>query len=237
MSANLKRDAAEAALSELRPGMRIGLGTGSTAREFVDLLGAMVAKGFQCQCVVTSEATGSQAAALNIPLISLDDGQSLDITVDGADEIDPELNLIKGAGGALLREKIVASASKRMVVIADGRKLVPVLGAFALPIEVDTFGLGATMAAVKRVMGVHGASGDLVRRESSSGVPALSDGGNVILDAFFGRISNAKALSDALLNIPGVFEHGLFLGMCTKAYVADADGVRRLERQETGNVN
>src|SRR5690606_36998477 len=130
MSDDLKRHAAAAAMAEIRSGMRIGLGTGSTAKHFVDLLGAEVAKGFECLCVPTSEATASQAVALGIPLTTLDDIDSLDVTIDGADQIDHQFRLIKGGGGALLREKIVAAASGRMVVIADVSKLVGTLGKY-----------------------------------------------------------------------------------------------------------
>jgi ribose 5-phosphate isomerase A len=140
MSEQLKRQAAAMALAGIKPGMRLGLGTGSTARHFVDLLGQQVAAGFECLCVPTSEATAQQARSLNIPLSDLETLDRLDVTVDGADEIDPQLNLIKGAGGALLREKIVAAASDAMIVIADGSKLVQTLGRFPLPIEVNLFG-------------------------------------------------------------------------------------------------
>lgn len=228
MSEQLKREAAAMALETLRPGMRLGLGTGSTARHFVDLLGARVADGFECICVPTSEVTARQAASLNIPLSDLDRLDWLDVTVDGADEIDPGLNLIKGAGGALLREKIVAAASRAMIVIADGSKLVPELGRFPLPIEVNRFGLGATRHAIAEVMARHGSEGELRLREAAPASPYVTDGGHLILDAFFGRISQPEALSRDLLDIPGVVQHGLFLKMCKTAYVATPDGVRTL---------
>jgi len=213
---------------EIRPGMRIGLGTGSTAKHFVDLLGARVAAGFECICVPTSEVTAAQAKSLNIPLSDLDALDGLDLTVDGADEIDGHLNLIKGGGGALLREKIVADASARMVVIADSSKFVETLGAFPLPIEVNMFGLGATRAQVAAVVKAQGAEGGLELRLNAEGKPFHTDGGHLIFDAFFGRISNAKALSAALLEVPGVVQHGLFLDMCDAAYIAGADGVAKL---------
>src|ERR1700743_3930629 len=131
-----KLEAAERALQWVRPGMKLGLGTGSTAHHFVDLVGERVKAGLDVHCVATSEATAAQAKALGIPIGTLDDIPELDLTVDGAAEVDPQLRRIKGGGGALLREKIVASASKRMAVIADSKKLVPNLGAFPLPIEV-----------------------------------------------------------------------------------------------------
>lgn len=227
MSDELKKQAALAAMSEVKSGMRIGLGTGSTAKHFVDYLGAEVAKGFECLCVPTSIATMKQAQSLNIPLTTLDEIDRLDVTVDGADEIDDQMQLIKGGGGALLREKIVAAASDKMVVIADTSKLVGVLGQFALPIEVNKFGLGATQNAVAAIMSEFNAEGDLVLRKQNNDT-FVTDGGHFILDASFGRISDAKALSDELLNVPGVVQHGLFLGLCAKAYLADADGVKEL---------
>ena len=228
MSDDLKRQAAAMALRNVQSGMRLGLGTGSTARHFVDLLGEKVAAGFDCICVPTSEATARQALALDIPLSDLETLDRLDLTVDGADEIDPQLNLIKGAGGALLREKIVASASDRMVVIADASKLVPELGRFPLPVEVNRFGLGATRRALAEVIAAHGAEGELRLRETAPGTPFVTDGGHLILDAFFGRISRPEALSRDLLDIAGVVQHGLFLNMCKTAYVATPDGVRTL---------
>lgn len=220
-----KRGAAAAAMAEVEDGMRIGLGTGSTARHFVDFLGARVREGLRVVCVPTSEATARQALALDIPLTDLETIDALDLTVDGADEIGPGLQLIKGGGGALLREKIVAAASARMVVIADDSKVVDTLGQFPLPIEVNRFGLRATERAIAEVMAFFGADGGLSLRVGPEGAPFRSDGGNLILDAFFGRISDSQALSSALLEIPGVVQHGLFLGLCDKAYVAGPGGV------------
>jgi ribose 5-phosphate isomerase A len=177
--------------------------------------------------VPTSEATAQQALSLNIPLSNLETLDRLDVTVDGADEIDPQLNLIKGGGGALLREKIVAAASDVMLVIADSSKLVANLGKFPLPIEVNRFGLGATTRAVQQVIAAHGAQGGLVLRQAD-GAPFVTDGGHLILDASFGLISQPEALSRDLLDIPGVVEHGMFLNMCKRAYVATPDGVRTL---------
>jgi ribose 5-phosphate isomerase A len=226
MSEELKREAAAMALREVQPGMRLGLGTGSTARHFVDLLGRRVAEGLEVVCVPTSEATAAQASSLGIALSDLETLDRLDLTVDGADEIDPALNLIKGAGGALLREKIVAASSDAMVVIADGTKVVDALGRFPLPIEVNRFGLGATRRSIELVMAAHGAQGGLKLRGGD--VPYETDGGHLIVDAFFGRISQPEALSRDLLDIPGVVQHGLFLGMCRRAYVATPDGVKTL---------
>lgn len=220
-----KRAAAAMALEEVRDGMRLGLGTGSTARYFVDLLGQKVAQGFSCLCVPTSEVTAAQARALSIPLTDLDSIDHLDLTVDGADEVTPDLSLIKGAGGALLREKIVAAASDRMIVIADQSKWVDTLGRFPLPIEVNRFGLGATRRALTAVLQEFEATGGLRQRQTVDGAAFVTDGGHYILDALFGRISAPKALSGALLEVPGVVQHGLFLGLCRKAYIAGPHGV------------
>ena len=225
---SFKLKAAEAAMAEVRPGMRLGLGTGSTARHFVDLLGARVREGFECICVPTSEVTAAQARSLSIPLTDLDSLDGLDLTIDGTDEIDAGLQLIKGGGGALLREKIVAAASARMVVIADTSKSVQTLGAFALPVEVNRFGLGATRRALEAIMTDFGVAPALIQRRAADGGDFVTDGGHFILDASFGRISNAKALSDALLEVPGVVQHGLFLGLCDAAYLAGPSGIVKL---------
>jgi len=229
VSDELKRQAAEAVLAELRPGQRLGLGTGSTARHFVDLLGEKVRAGFDCLCVPTSEATAAQARALGIPLTTLDATPALDLTIDGADEIGPGLALIKGGGAALLREKIVAAASARMVVIADATKRVAALGAFPLPIEVNRFGLRATRLMVEEVARRHGATGGVALRLRANGTPLETDGGHLVLDALFGRISNPEALSADLHDVPGVVEHGLFLGLCARAYVAGPHGIETLD--------
>jgi ribose 5-phosphate isomerase A len=232
MSEDLKRQAAARALEQVQSGMRLGLGTGSTAKHFVDLLGQKVANGLDCICVPTSEATAGQAQSLNIPLSDLDHLDRLDLTVDGADEIDSELNLIKGGGGALLREKIVAAASDAMIVIADASKLVQTLGRFPLPIEVNRFGLGATRRAIEHVMAAHGAEGALRLRETAPGTPFETDGRHLILDAFFGRISRPEALSRDLLDIAGVVQHGLFIKMCETAYVATPAGIEAIKRPQ-----
>lgn len=232
MSEALKREAAARAVAEITSGMKVGLGTGSTARHFVDLLGERVAKGLDIVGVPTSEATAEQARQCGIPLSDLDTLGRLDVTVDGADELDGDLNLIKGGGGALLREKIVAASSDAMIVIADGSKVVETLGRFPLPIEVNRFGLGATRHAIAGVMVRHQAQGELKLRQTPAGDPFQTDGGHLILDAFFGRISQPEALSIELLNIPGVVQHGLFLNMCRKAYIATPNGVETLQKVE-----
>jgi ribose 5-phosphate isomerase A len=178
---DLKRQAAAAALLEVQPGMRIGLGTGSTARELVTLLGEAVRDGLRCVCVPTSEVTAQQARELGIPLATLDEIPELDLTIDGADEIGPGLSLIKGGGGALLREKIVAAASRRMIVISDSSKLVPVLGNFPLPIEVNRFGLRATEWEIAVILERHRATGNLKLRHTSAEEPFVTDGGHLIL--------------------------------------------------------
>ncbi|TNB46855.1 ribose-5-phosphate isomerase RpiA [Martelella lutilitoris] len=227
----LKIKAAETALEYVEDGMRLGIGTGSTAREFIALLGEKVANGFNVIGVPTSEATARHCLELGIELKSLDESPELDLTIDGADEIDPALNLIKGGGGALLREKIVASASKAMIVIADETKVVDELGAFPLPIEVMPFGLAATRIAIERAASRLNLSGSLDLRRSGDG-PFMTDGGHYILDASFGRIPDAEALSVALNIIPGVVEHGLFIDIATLAVVASGGGVRTLKATE-----
>ena len=225
----LKRLAAARALDLVQPGMRLGLGTGSTARHFVDLLGARVRDGLAIVGVPTSEATRAQAASLGIPLRTLDDLPELDLTVDGADEVDPQLCLIKGGGGAHLREKIVARASRRMVVIADDSKLVERLGRFPLPIEVVPFGVAVVRRAIAAALAASGCAGPLMLRTGADG-PFVTDGGNWILDAQLGSIPDAAALAGALDGITGVVEHGLFIGLADAAILAADGGLRILGR-------
>lgn len=225
---DLKKQAAARALELVRPGMRLGLGTGSTAKHFVDLLGARVAAGLDVVCVATSKFTEAQALALGIAMSSLDETPELDLTVDGADEVDHQLRLIKGGGAAHLREKIVAMASARMIVIADDSKLVETLGRFPLPIEVVSFGLEATRRAVERAIVASGASGPLVLRKRPDGESLVTDNGNLILDAHLGAIAEPEALAAALNAVPGVVEHGLFLGIACGAILASPQGLRVL---------
>lgn len=222
----MKRQAAARALTLVRSGMKLGLGTGSTAKHFVDLLGEQVKAGLQVLCVPTSEATRAQAASLNIPLTTLDETPELDLTVDGADEIDGAMNLIKGGGGAHLREKIVASASKRMVVIADESKVVPVLGKFPLPVEVVSFGMAATQRHIEAVLQKHGCAGKIVLRHRADGPILVTDSGHWILDCHCGAIQEPAKLAEDLSQIPGVVEHGLFIGLCSGAIIATATGLR-----------
>ena len=221
-----KQAAALRALDFVQPGMRLGLGTGSTAALFVAALAQRVAEGLRITGVPTSTATRMQAESLNIPLTTLDETPELDLTIDGADEFDPALQLIKGGGGALLREKIVAAASARMIVIADGSKQVAQLGRFPLPVEVNIFGLEATLRQVSRVARSHGSLGGVSLRRTSGGLPFITDGGHCILDCAFGVIADAPALSLALHRIPGVVEHGLFLGLASTIIAADEAGLR-----------
>ena len=224
----LKIEAARVALSHVEDGMRLGIGTGSTAEEFVRLLAARIgAEGLGVTGVPTSERTAALCRELGVTLATLDEMPELDLTIDGADEIDAELSLIKGGGGALLREKIVAAASKRMLVIADSSKVVETLGRFPLPIEVNPFGLKATGIAIAAAAARLGLQGPLVLRMARD-APFVTDGGHHIIDASFGRIPDPQALNDALHAIPGVVEHGLFLGLAFAAIVADAVGVRTL---------
>lgn len=225
---DLKRAAAARALEAVTDGMRLGLGTGSTAKHFVALLGERVRGGLKVVGVPTSEATRAQAEAEGVPLTTLDETPELDLTVDGADELDSDLRLIKGGGGALLREKIVAAASRRMIVIADGSKRVERLGRFPLPIEVIPFGLGATRRMIEDTLAQVGSSGNLRLRSASNGGPFVTDGGHYILDADLGRIEDPECLASALVAIPGVVEHGLFIGLASGAVLATEGGLVEL---------
>jgi ribose 5-phosphate isomerase A len=231
----LKRQAAARALEFVREGMKLGLGTGSTAKHFVELLGERVRAGLDVVGVPTSETTRADALRCGIPLTTLDDIDRLDLTVDGADEIDPSLNLIKGGGGALLREKIVAAASDRMIVIADESKWVKVLGHFPLPVEVVPFGLAATQRAMARAFAECGVSGQMVVRKGKDGHVFVTDGGHWIVDTHLGRITEAPRLAGLLTSIPGVVEHGLFIDLASTAMLAGPGGIRVVERRKAGN--
>lgn len=222
----MKRLAARRAMDFVRPGMRLGLGTGSTAKHFVDLVGEAVAGGLDVICVPTSEATRLQAESLSIPLTDLDATPELDLTVDGADEFDADLRLVKGGGGALLREKIVAAASARMIVITDGSKKVASLGRFPLPIEVTPFGLGATLRAIEEAARACQTFGQLALRRRADGSTFVTDGGHYIVDGHFGSIPDPDALSARLFAVPGVMEHGLFIGLARTVICAEGDEIR-----------
>jgi ribose 5-phosphate isomerase A len=224
-----KRAAAARAVEFVQAGMRLGLGTGSTARHFIELLGKRVRQGLSVVAVPTSEATRTYAAPFGIPLSNLDETPELDLTVDGADEIAPDLTVVKGGGGALLREKIVAAASARMIVIGDDTKWVPVLGRFPLPIEVVPFGLKVTQRAVEAAAAAAECPGPAVLRRTQKGHPFVTDGGHHILDASLGRIPDPEALAARLAAIPGVVEHGLFIGFVAAAVIAGPGAVRIVE--------
>ncbi|KAG1668274.1 Ribose-5-phosphate isomerase A [Nymphon striatum] len=227
----MKIEAARAALGYVEDGMRLGIGTGSTAEEFVKLLAEKVADGLKIIGVPTSERTAKLCLELGVPLSTLDETPALDLTIDGSDEVDASLGLIKGGGGALLREKIVAFASQKMIVIADKTKVVETLGAFALPIEVNPFGLEATKIAIENTVQSLGLKGPLNIRLNRDGTEFVTDGGHYIIDASLSHILDSQALSDALHAIPGVVEHGLFLGLADLAIIATDDGI------ETMSVN
>lgn len=225
-----KRAAAARAVEFVRPGMRLGLGTGSTAKHFVELVGERVRAGLDIIAVPTSEATRADAERCGIRLTTLDETPTLDLTVDGADEIDPDLNLIKGGGGALLREKIVAAASARMIVISDHSKLVTALGRFPLPVEITPFGFTATRLAVEKAITSIQRPGPLSLRKGKDGHPFVTDGGHWIIDAALERIDDPKAMAHALSGIPGVMEHGLFVGLAQMAIISGPDGIKIIER-------
>jgi ribose 5-phosphate isomerase A len=214
-----KEAAARASLGFIENGQIVGIGTGSTVAYFIRLLGEQVKKGLRIRGIPTSEHSRQDADKMGISLTTLDECQEIDVTVDGADEIDPQLRLIKGGGGALLREKIVASASKRLVIIADSTKRVPVLGRFPLPVEVIKF----AQALVKKKIEALGAQ--VALRRAASGEPYLTDENNHILDCRFGRIADPDRLAQQLSDMPGVVEHGLFIAMASVALVAEGSDV------------
>lgn len=230
----MKRRAGEAAMEFIEDGMLVGLGTGSTAAHFVRALGEAVAGGLNVRGVATSTATEALAAEVGVPVLapeSLDPARErIALVVDGADECDGDLRLIKGGGGALLREKIIAYAADKMIVIADEGKLVETLGAFALPVEVVRFGWNLTEAAVSRALDESGVGGAEIALRMAEDAPFVSDGGNYILDCACGRIADPERLAAALSSIPGVVEHGLFLDLAELALLGGPDGVRRIAR-------
>lgn len=222
MSEEAKRRAAAAALDYVRDGMALGLGTGSTAAQFVRLLGERVARGLKVRGVATSAATEALAREMAIPMATLDELPELDLVVDGADEVDPHMDLIKGGGGALLREKIVASCARQFLVIADESKRVKRLGAFPLPVEVIP--MAATPLA--RRLAENGRAVTLRRNQYDQ--PFRTDEGNLILDLACGEIRDPAALARTLDAIPGVVEHGLFVAMADMVILAGPDGIRTM---------
>jgi ribose 5-phosphate isomerase A len=220
-----KRAAAARALEMVEDGMMLGLGTGSTAGWFVRLLSERMRRdGLTVEGVATSSATVWLAEELGVPLRRLDDVSMIDLVVDGADEIDARLNLIKGGGAALLQEKIVAAASSRMVVIADDSKRVERLGRFPLPVEIVRFGWTATRRLVAELLASMDVDGDRAEVRMGKDGPLVTDEGNYILDLHLGRIGDAPALATALNMLPGVVEHGLFIDMAHCAVLGHADG-------------
>ncbi len=219
--------AAAAAAGELVTGMVLGLGTGRTAEAFLERVAARIADGLDLVGVPTSRRTAEAAGRLGIPLTDLERHPALDLTVDGADEIDAKLRLIKGGGGALLREKIVAAASREMLVVADRSKYVARLGAFPLPIEIVPFGMAATIGHIEQVASAVGLAGRLEVRAAGER-SFVTDNGNHIVDASFGGISDPERLATELARIPGVVEHGLFVNLATRAVIGDADGIEWL---------
>lgn len=220
----LKRRAAEAAVAEVEDGMVIGLGSGSTAEIALRVLAARIATGLRVSGVPTSERTAELARALSVPLTDFATQPCLDLTIDGADEVEPgTLALIKGRGGALLREKIVASASRRMLVVVDASKVVPRLARGTLPVEVTAFGWQATLGRLER----DGLRPTLRRRPD--GLPFRTDGGNLIADCVPGLIADAVALEQHLHAIAGVVDAGLFLRLATRIYVAEPGRTRVLD--------
>lgn len=222
-----KQAAAQASLRFVREGNIVGLGTGSTAAYAVRFLAERVQAGLKIRGIPTSTHTKELAAGLGIPLATLDECPQIDVTIDGADEIDPELRLIKGGGGALLREKVVASASRQLVIIADSTKQVSMLGRFPLPVEVIPF---ARTVVTKKISAL-GASVSL--RTDSAGNPFITDEGHHILDCNFGQIPDPPALARELNAVPGVVEHGLFIGMADVVLIAKGDQVQELRRRVT----
>ncbi len=229
-STSLKRAAAAKALEYVSAGMKLGLGTGSTAEAFLDLLGPRVRGGLNIIGVATSERSAQKARALGISLANLDDVAPLDLTIDGADEADRNLDLIKGGGGALLREKIVASSSKQMIVIADESKLVARLGHFPLPVEVVEFGHATTASRLRIAFAELGYQKvTLSLRKKDSG-PFRTDGGSLVYDCALGGITSATKLAAQLSSIPGVVDHGLFVGFANRLLIAHPGEVEVIER-------
>jgi ribose 5-phosphate isomerase A len=221
----LKRAAAEAAVELVQDGMVVGLGTGSTATFAVEALARRHREGLQFIGIPTSQRAAAQAKAANIPLTSFAEHRQIDLTIDGADEVERgTLNLIKGLGGALLHEKIVAAASRRLAIVVDGLKLVDRLGARTpVPVEVVAFGLEATQAALESI----GATPRL--RQSATGDSFITDSGNRILDCSFGPIADPARLEERIRRVVGVVESGLFIGRANVVFVANTSGVHRLE--------
>lgn len=225
MSDEAKKRAADAALRLVENGMVLGLGTGSTAKFFIEGLGAKVAQGWDLVGIPTSRASEELAHKAGVPLITPDEGTTIDLDVDGADEITPGGAIIKGGGGALLREKIIAQAATRFVVIADASKRVETLGRFPLPVEIEPFGAGLTIRAIRSVLERHGYASPPLRLRPAERGFFVTDGGNLIVDVKLGRIEDPGGLDEALTLLPGVVTTGLFLGLKPTQLLATADGL------------
>src|SRR5690349_11888669 len=219
-----KQAAARAAVQLIESGCVVGLGTGSTATHAIRFIAERVRQGLKIVGIPTSQATKNLAEQLGIPLTTLEENPNIDIDIDGADEIDANLNLIKGGGGAMLREKVIASASKRFIVVAESVKLVPRLGKFPLPVEVIPFAESLIKTRIESL----GAQVSL--RKYAYGNPYVTDEGHHILDCSFGEIGDPAALNDTLHAIPGVVEHGLFIGVAEMAFVGKDGGVMQVKR-------
>ncbi|MEM9044460.1 MAG: ribose-5-phosphate isomerase RpiA [Pseudomonadota bacterium] len=222
-----KRAAGLAALEHVRSGMKLGLGTGSTAAFMVADLGRMVADGLEVVGVPTSSVTAEQARGLSIPLTTLEDVGRLDLVIDGADEFDPDFNLIKGAGGALLQEKIVASAAERMIVISDASKEVATLGAFPLSVEIVRFGWQSTERLIADLLLEADVDGRQIVRRMADGAPYVTDEGHFIFDLHLHRIGDPAGLDRALNGLTGVVDTGLFCGIASDVIVGEPDGSTR----------
>ncbi|WP_284163642.1 ribose-5-phosphate isomerase RpiA [Frigidibacter sp. SD6-1] len=230
-----KKAAADAAVAFVQDGMRLGLGTGSTAAFMVKRLGERVREeGLRVVGVPTSSRTADLARAEGIRVVTLDQAGWLDVTIDGADEFDPDLTLIKGGGGAHLQEKVVAAASDRMIVITDPGKRVARLGAFPLPVEALQFGLASTIRHIGAVLTDLGCADVRITRRMAGAVPFVSDEGNAILDLHMGTIADASVLSRSLNQIPGVVENGLFINMSDLVVIGHTDGRAELIEAEPG---
>jgi ribose 5-phosphate isomerase A len=219
-----KEAAARASLKFVKDGQVVGLGTGSTAAYFIKLLAEQVKNGLRIRGIPTSVRSRDLATSLGIPLTTLDECQEIAITVDGADEVDPQLRLIKGGGGAMLREKIVASATRQLVIVADSSKQVQVLGKFPVPVEVIPF---AQALVTKRIAAL---GADVQLRMGADGKPFVTDERNHILDCRFGPIRDADGLARQLSDMPGLVEHGLFIGMASVALFARGSEIVELRR-------
>lgn len=220
-----KRLAAEEAAKHVERGMTLGLGTGSTAAHFVDIVGKLVSEGWDLKGVPTSEATRAHAERLGVEIIEPDETTVIDLAVDGADEADPARNLIKGGGAALLREKIIAHAAKKFIVIADKSKRVAALGQFPLPVEISPFSWALTVAAMRRTLADNGFENAMLEVRAHDGEAVKTDGGNLIIDCRLGRIESPATLEKAFAAIPGVLESGLFCGMADMVIYGGEDGV------------